>query len=113
MFFLKKGAPIDAIKAHSYAKLMAELSLKPIRYSNIGFLNLYPTYTQLNLFGTGLAADPWGAKGCRGFYNVGVQLNTEMVLFKYLKTTWSIGYAHVFGPGGIHQGDWLFSLKLL
>ena len=107
------GAPIDAIKAHSYAKLMAELSLKPIRYSNLGFLNLYPTYTQLNFFGTALAADPWGMNGCRGFYNAGVQLNTEVVLFKYLKTTWSIGYAHVFGPGGFHQGDWLFSLKLL
>lgn len=107
------GAPIDAIMAHSYAKLMAELSLKPIRYSNLGFPNLYPTYTQLNLFGTGLAADPWGTNVCRGFYNAGAQLNTEVVLFKYLKTTWSIGYAQVLGPDGYHHGDWLFSLKLL
>lgn len=108
------GAPIDAIKAHSFAKLMAELSLRPVRYKNVGFLNLYPTYTQLNIFGTGLAADPWGQQNnCRGYYNVGAQLNTEVVLFKYLKTTWSIGYAHVFGPNGWHRGDWLISLKLL
>ena len=107
------GAPIDAIKAHSYAKLMAELSLRPIRYKNLGFLNLYPTYTQLNIFGTALAADPWGSNAPRAFYNVGAQLNTEVVLFKYLKTTWSVGYAHVFGPGGYHRGDWLISLKLL
>lgn len=107
------GASIDAIQAHSFAKLMAELSLKPVRYSNLGFLNLYPTYTQLNLFGTGLATDPWGSKDCKGYFNIGVQLNTEVVLFKYLKTTWSIGYAQMFIPGAGHKGDWLLSLKLL
>ena len=107
------GAGVNTIQAHSYAKLLAELSLRPIRYKNFGFLNLYPTYTQLNLFSTGLLADPWGAAKCRGFVNVGAQINTEVVLFKYLKTTWSIGYARVFNPDGTNQGDWLISLKLL
>lgn len=60
-----------------------------------------------------LAAARDGLDSFRGFYNVGAQLNTEVVLFKYLKTTWSIGYARVFGPDGLNRGDWLISLKLL
>ena len=107
------GAPINSIEAHSYARLIAELSLRPIRYKNFGLLNLYPTYTQLNVFSTGLLADPWGTGERRGFVNIGAQLNTEVVLFKYLKTTWSVGYARVFNPDGTFRGDWLISLKLL
>lgn len=107
------GANIDAIKAHSFGKLTAELCLKPIRFKNFGLLNLYPTYTQFNLFSSGLLADPWGRNKARGFINVGAQVNTEVVMFKYLKTTWSLGYARIFNPDGTNQGDWLFSLKLL
>lgn len=111
------GAQIDAIEAHSFAKLMAELSLKPIRYNDFGFINLYPTYSQFNLFASGLLTDPWGAAGigreCIPYYNAGIQFNTELVLFKFLKTTWSVGYARVFHQDGSSEGDWLLSVKLL
>ena len=49
------GAGIDAIKAHSYAKALAELNLRPIRLNNFGALFLYPTWIQCSLFGGGLA----------------------------------------------------------
>lgn len=113
------GADIDQIKAHSYAKLTAELSLRPLRFNNFGFINLYPTYSQLNIFSSALCTDPWklgytqSIPGLKLYYNVGVQLNTEVVLLKFLKTTWSIGYARVFFPDGTSRGDWLLSLKLL
>jgi len=109
------GASIDQIKANSYAKILAELNLRPIRYNNFGAINIYPTYTQFSIFGTGLFADPWGGSqlGFRPYANVGIQINTEIVLFKFMKTTWSFGYAHAFGPDGWHNGDWLISLKLL
>ncbi len=111
------GAQIDEIQAHSYAKLMAELSLKPLRFNDFGFINLYPTYTQLNLFSSCLATDPWGGSKIgvdrNHYYNIGAQLNTEVVLFKFLKTTWSLGYARVLYPDGTTGGDWLLSLKLL
>jgi len=106
------GKKIDAISAHSFARLMAEVSFTPIRYNNFGFINLYPTYSQFNLFSTGLLANPW-EQGREGYVNVGIQLNNEVVLFKFLKTTWSIGYARAFNPDGTSEGDWLFSLKLL
>jgi len=111
------GVNIDEIKAHSFAKLMAELNLRPIRYNDFGFINLYPTYTQFSLFGTGMATDPWGrgmsGTECRGYFNTGIQINTEIVLFKFMKTTWSLGYARAFLPDGTNRGDFLFSLKLL
>ena len=113
------GADIDQIKAHSYAKFTAELSLRPLRFNNFGFINLYPTYSQLNIFSSALCTDPWklgytqSIPGLKLYYNVGVQLNTEVVLLKFLKTTWSIGYARVFFPDGTSRGDWLLSLKLL
>jgi len=107
------GKSIDSIKGHSYARLMAELSLQPIRYNNVGFINLYPTYTQFNLFSTGLLTDSWEKNiATQAYVNVGIQVNTEVVLFKFMKTTWSIGYARAFNPDGTNQGDFLISLKL-
>jgi len=111
------GVKIDEIKAHSFAKLMAEINIRPIRYRNAGFINIYPTYSQFNVFSSGLVTDPWGQKisglPCQGYVNVGIQLNTEIVLFKFLRTTWSLGYARSFNPDGTNCGDILFSLKLL
>lgn len=111
------GLQIDEVEAHSFAKVMGELSLRPIHFNDFGTVNLYPTYSQINLFASGLAANPWGGNLTR-HANVGVQLNTEMVLFKFLKTTWSVGYAHAFNfdpvSGQNKSGnDWLISLKLL
>lgn len=108
------GAEIDAITAHSYGKVTAELSLKPIRYKNFGLLNLYPTYTQLNLYSSYLSADPWGnVRATQNYIDIGAQLNTETVLLKYLKTSFSVGYARLRRPDGGWQGDWLLSIKLL
>lgn len=114
------GADIDQIPAHTFMKFTGELNLKPIRFNNFGFLGLYPTYAQITLFSTDLVANPWGQRidTFNNFVNVGAQLNIQIVLFNYLKTTWSVGYAHVFHTGGCSdkiasQGEWMFSLKLL
>ena len=108
------GAEINTLSAHSFSKTGAELSLQPIRFRNTGFLNLYPTYTQCHIFCGHLFSNPWG-RGERGNYtNLGIQLNTEVALFTYLKTTWSIGYAHIWdNRTGSNRGAWLLSLKLL
>ncbi len=115
------GARIDQIKAHCFAKFTGELNFRPIRFNNFGFLGFYPTYAQFSIFSTDLVANPWGyvAKNFSNFVNIGAQLNIEVVLFSYLKTTWSVGYAHIFPAGGHHdptttsRGEWMFSLKLL
>ena len=110
------GASIDAITAHSFTKATAELNLRPIRLNNFGALFFYPTWIQCSMFGTGLSA--WNPGMSRQmFYSTGVQVTTELVLLNYLKTTFSVGYGHLFAPDGFpsnhHGNEWMISLKLL
>ena len=110
------GAGIDAIKAHSYAKATAELNFRPIRLNDFGALACYPTWIQCSLFGTGLSAWNPGEPHSM-YYSTGVQVSTEIVFLNYLKTTLSLGYAHLFAPegfpGGRHGNEIMISLKLL
>lgn len=111
------GLRIDDVKARSFIKETAEVNLQPLRFSNTGWLGLYPTYGQLTLFATDLIANPWGKQTLNNFVSVGAQFNVEIVLFNYMKTTWSIGFAHCLSPqtSGLkpHSNELLLSLKLL
>lgn len=108
------GARIDQICAHSYAKLTGEINFCPIRFNNFGALQCYPNYVQFCVFGNDLMADYWGReRNSRANYvSAGAQMNVQMVFFTYLKTTLSMGYARVWG-GGLNQGEFMISLKLL
>lgn len=108
------GARIDQIGAHNYAKFTGEINFCPIRFNNLGALQFYPNYIQFNLFASDLMADWWGqVKDFRSnFVSTGVQMNTQLVMFSSLKTTLSIGYARAWG-GGLNQGEFMVSLKLL
>ena len=111
------GADIDAVTAHTFAKSTAELNLKPLRLNDFGALFCYPTWTQCSLFGTALST--WNpGQDQQMFYSAGVQLTTELVFFNYLKTTLSVGYGHLFAPGGFgldgrKGNELMISLKLL
>ena len=107
------GTDIDAIKAHNYGKLTAELNLPPIHFNDFGFLNLYPTHIHGSLFSTLLSTNPF-QDSRNTYWNIGVQANIEVILFKYLKTTFSVGYAQLwqYQTDG-SQGEWMFSVKLL
>lgn len=110
------GTEIDAISAHSFLKATAELNLQPVRFRNVGMLCMYPTFAQLSLFSTDLMANPWGGHQFNNFVNIGAQLNVEVVLFNYMKTTWSVGYARIFNQSSSgfkrNSGELLLSLKL-
>ena len=111
------GTEIDNISAHSFCKAMGEVNLQPLRFRNVGMLCLYPTYAQMSLFAADLIANPWGKEQFNNYINVGAQLNIEVVLFNYMKTTWSFGYAQLFSQrsSGLKRsgGEFLISLKLL
>ena len=111
------GTEIDNITAHSFCKAMGEVNLQPLRFRNVGMLCLYPTYAQMSLFATDLMANAWGEGRFNNYINVGAQLNIEVVLFNYMKTTWSVGYAQLFSQrtSGLRRsgGEFLISLKLL
>lgn len=106
------GAEIDEIAAREYGKLTGELIAPPIRFSNIGIPILYPKNLQFTAFSTFLATDPFNSYR-ENYINIGGQCSLEMVLFSYLKTTWSVGYAHMLHGFDKDKGQWMFSLKLL
>lgn len=106
------GADIDQISAHDYAKLTAEINLPPIRFNNFGFLNLYPTDIFASLFSSALLTNPILQQPDL-YYNVGGQININIILFKYLSTTLSVGYARLWQYGiKESKGEWLLSIKL-
>ncbi len=107
------GAEIDEISANNYIRTIGELNLKPIRIRDVGATWFYPTFISTSLFGTHVITDVIGDQGIRNIFNAGIQMDVEVVMFSYLKTTWSAGYAELFEPGQKHRGQWMFSVKLL
>jgi hypothetical protein len=107
------GVAIDEIKAHNYVKTMGELNLKPIRLRDVGTSWFYPTYIKTALFGTHLITNYDLSNMTRNIYNLGCQVDVELVLFSYLKTTWSAGYAMKFEKGLANSDQFMLSLKLL
>ncbi|MCF8399641.1 MAG: hypothetical protein K9G58_15845 [Bacteroidales bacterium] len=107
------GAGIDAIRAHNFIKTLGELNLRPIRLRDVGFTWLYPTFIGTSLFGTHMMLNPDYDKYRENVFNAGIQVNLEIVLFSYFKTTWSAGYARKFEASAFPEEQWMFSLKLL
>ena len=112
------GAAIDAIPARQFVRTMAELNFRPLRMRNFGTTWLYPTHAFGSVFGSHLITDPLKGNGQRNLFNAGFQLDLEVVMFSYMKTTWSAGYARVFeNEGHVNRispsGQWMFSIKLL
>lgn len=107
------GVNIDEISAHNFIKTMGELNLKPIRLRNIGTTWLYPTFIKASLFGTHLLLNPNDDLTINNVFNAGMQVDLELVLFSYLKTTWSAGYARKLETSYLPKEQWMFSVKLL
>ena len=109
--FAFPGVDIDALPARNFVKTMGELNLKPIRLRRVGTTWLYPTYLKASPFATHLMLNPTG--DVRHVFNAGMQVDIELVLFSYLKTTWSAGYARKMEKAHGPAGQWMFSVKLL
>jgi hypothetical protein len=107
------GAEIDQIPAYNYVKTMGELNLRPLRLRNLGTTWLYPTYIKSSLFGTHLMTGFDNHADRRNYFNLGGQIDMQLVLFSYLKTTWSVGYARMFENDQPDAGRWMLSLRLL
>ncbi|MDZ4204517.1 MAG: hypothetical protein U1C46_06835 [Bacteroidales bacterium] len=107
------GAEIDEIKAYNFVRTMTELNMKPIRTRDVGTTWLYPTYIYTSVFGTHLLTDVLGSGLTRNIFNLGFQADIEVVMFSYMKTTWSVGYAGLFEHRKFPKGQLMLSLKLL
>lgn len=107
------GANIDELNGYNYIKSMAELNLPPVRLKNVGTTWLYPTFIKGSLFGTHLLTNFDKRQFTENYFNAGLQIDFQIVLFSYLKTTWSAGYARKFESDKRFTQQFMLSLKLL
>ncbi len=107
------GAEIDAIAAYNYVKTMGELNLRPLRIRNTGTTWLYPTYVKSSLFATHLLTDFDKSSLTANIFNIGGQIDFQIVLFSYLRSTWSVGYARMLQKDKPSNDMLMLSLKLL
>jgi len=107
------GAEIDEIKAYNYVKTMGEINLPPLHMRNVGTSWLYPTYIKASVFGTHLMTNFDKQSTINNYFNTGAQMDIQLVLFSYLRTTWSVGYARKFENNKANSDQLMLSLKLL
>jgi hypothetical protein len=112
-FYSFPGVELNSIEAQNYIKLLLEWPLPPIRFRRAGFTNLYLNWTRFSLFSSGLAEDLHNDQ-YRGFVaNIGVQIDFKIVLFTYMSSTFSLGYAGAFREGHRFSNELMISLKIL
>ncbi|MGV8095971.1 MAG: hypothetical protein AB2L24_29315 [Mangrovibacterium sp.] len=107
------GAEIDEVQAFNYVKTMGELNLRPLRLHNVGTTWLYPTFVKSSLFSTHLMTDFDRSSDLSHIFNFGGQVDLQLVMFSYLKTTWSFGYAKKIEDGRKGTNQFMLSLRLL
>jgi hypothetical protein len=103
-----------SIIAKSFSKAMVEFVLPPIRFKELGDLNLYSNWMQAMIFTSGLVTHDT-TFGNNRFANVGAQVDMKIVIFSLLESTFSMGYANAFDldRSGKRYEEWMISLKLL
>jgi hypothetical protein len=74
---------------------------------------LYANWARFSVFSAGLLTN-FGSSSQRQFYvDAGTQLDVRVVLFTYLNTTFSAGYAEAADRNGRVSGQYMISLKIL
>jgi hypothetical protein len=92
---------------------MVEWNAPPLRFKRLGAPSAYVNWARLSLFSTGLFTNLASGAG-RGVYgNLGAQLDFRIVLFTYLNSTFSAGYAVATDRHGRRSTEYMVSLRLL
>jgi hypothetical protein len=107
------GVKIDQIGATSFAKLLGEWDLPPVRFRRVGSTVLYVNWARLALFSSGMATNLGRRNARQGFGNLGAQIDFRTVFFTYFNSTFSTGYALARDNLGKVSGEYLVSLKIL
>ena len=100
-----------------------ELALPPIRYRKFGFFNLFATHSHATIFAGGLFTKNYdtvedmnqvsNVEYSESFRNIGFQVDTKLVMFSHLSSTFSFGWARAFEIGNDNKSydEWMISLK--
>ncbi|NND24454.1 MAG: hypothetical protein HKO00_00380 [Flavobacteriaceae bacterium] len=112
-----------SIIARRFFKTTLELALPPIRYRKLGFFNMFATHSHATIFTSSLFTHNYGptitddevitAEYNEQFQNIGFQIDTKLVLFSHLSSTFSFGWARAFEIGNDNKSynEWMVSLK--
>ena len=112
-FYAFPGVELNAIGATNFGKGLVEWNAPPVRFKRLGTASAYCNWARLSLFSTGLFTNLSNA-ATRGVYgNLGAQLDFRVVLFTYLNSTFSAGYAVATDKDGRRSTEYMISLKLL
>lgn len=107
------GVGIDAIGGRSFGKLLGEYNLPPWRFREFGTTWAYVNWARLTVFSSGLVTN-FTSDPSRGYFaNLGTQLDLRVVLFTYLNTTLSGGYAAAADRNGHVSTEYMVSLRIL
>ena len=107
------GVGIDAIGARSFGKLLGEYNLPPLRFRKFGTTWVYVNWARLTFFSSGMITNFTSTGGRDYFANVGTQLDFRVVLFTYLNSTLSGGYAVAADHNGHTTTEYIVSLRIL
>ncbi len=112
-FYSFPGVKLNEIPATSYGKSTVEWNLPPWKFRRVGSTYLYVNWARLSLFSSGLITNINNSETRGGYANLGSQLDFRIVLFTYLNSTFSTGYAGASDRYGHISGEYMISLKLL
>ena len=113
-FYSFPGVELNQLGGTNFGKLMTELALPPVRFRRVGITNLYATWAQLNLFGSGLVTNVDHPDTRQRYYNAGAQVDVRMAIFSILESTFSVGYASAWNHDtGRRSEELMVSLRLL
>jgi hypothetical protein len=112
-FYSFPGMELNDVEAQNYTKLMLEWNLPPLRFRRFGFTNLYLNWTRLSLFASGIMEDLHKKEYRSSIANIGAQLDFKLVIFTYMSSTFSLGYAAAFPENQKISTEFMISLKIL
>ncbi len=107
------GIGLNAAGGATFGKLLAEVSLPPVRFRRAGILNAYCTWMHFTLFSAGLATGLDRREPQTEYLDVGSQVDFRLVLFSNLESTFSLGYAAAWRRDQRMEREFMISLKLL
>lgn len=97
----------------SFGKALGEWNSPPMRFRRVGSTWLYANWARLSLFASGLVTNFGNSAGRQEWVDVGAQVDFRVVLFTYLNTTLSGGYAGATDGHGHISTEYMISLKIL
>jgi hypothetical protein len=112
-YYTFPGVQINQIGASNYVKALGEWDLPPIKFKRLGTTAMYVNWARFAAFSSVLATNFIGTAGRTTYANLGVQLDVRIVLFTYLNTTFSAGYAGAMDQNGQTSNGYMISLKIL